>query len=251
MTILLSGREIIPAGSQPGQLLWLAGSGLVGLVVGDTCLYKAFTILGPRKASLLASSSPVFAAVLAWLALGQSLEPLALAGIGVTLVGVSWVINERAAVGGAADDGGPAWLGVLLGIGAALGQAVGLVMAKQGMGDNIPALNASLIRMLVAGVGIWLIVVTTGRLRAASNTMRNRRAIGTMAGASVMGPFLGIWLSLVAINYAKVGIASTLMSLTPVVMILLVRIVYREHPSRRAIIGTFIALAGVALIFAR
>ena len=67
--------------------------------------------------------------------------------------------------------------------------------------------------------------------------------------ASVIGPFLGLWLSMVAINYAQVGIASTLMSLTPIMIIPVVYFLYGEKINIRGILGAITAVIGVALIF--
>lgn len=70
-----------------------------------------------------------------------------------------------------------------------------------------------------------------------------------MMGGAVVGPFLGIWLSLIAVQHARLGIASTLMALPPVLLIPLEYLIYRHRVSRRGIAGTVIAMVGVALLF--
>jgi len=70
-----------------------------------------------------------------------------------------------------------------------------------------------------------------------------------MCGGALFGPFIGVWLSLVAVQYAYVGIASTLMALPPIFLIPLSWWIFREKISLVAIVGTIIAVIGVALIF--
>jgi drug/metabolite transporter (DMT)-like permease len=52
----------------------------------------------------------------------------------------------------------------------------------------------------------------------------------------------------VAIDRASIGVASTIMSLTPLFLIPVSRFVFREPITLRAVVGTLIALAGVALL---
>jgi hypothetical protein len=104
---------------------------------------------------------------------------------------------------------------LLFGLGAATGQAVGLILAKKGLGGNFPALSANMMRMLAAAATLWAITLFQGQ---AGPTFRrlldNRPAIPSIIGGAVFGPFLGVWLSLVAIRQ-HIGIASTLMALPP------------------------------------
>ncbi len=248
--LLLDG-EIVPMAATATQLIYLAASGLIGVVIGDTCFYRALMILGPRKTTLLVAAAPIFATAISWAVLGQQLGLVALSGIAVTLAGVIWVIKERAIVGGRARNSGSVRLGIILGIIAALGQATSLVLAKLGMGDTIPALQASTIRMLAAAPLIWGLVIIGGRTASSFNALKDSRAVSAMLAAVFIGPFVGIWLSMIAIDAAKVGIATTLMATTPILTIPLVRIVYKEKVSSRAMIGTVIAIGGVVLIFAR
>lgn len=248
---LLSSEVIVPPDVSTAQLLWLVVSGLVGIVVGDTSFYRSLTILGPRKTTLLVASSPVFATAISWLVLGQQLGLIALAGVTLTIGGVVWVVIERAVVGGAGQRKGSVRLGILLGLLAALIQAGSLVLAKLGMGTTMPPMNAAFIRMAAGIPGIWLLVMLRGSGGQSLRALTDSRALTSMLAAVFIGPFIGIWFSLVAIDLTKVGIATTLMATTPIIMVPMVRIIYKEKVSYRAIIGTAIAIFGVALIFTR
>ncbi len=79
----------------------------------------------------------------------------------------------------------------------------------------------------------------------------DRKALVSTLVGTILGPYLGITFSLIAIANTKVGIASTLMSLVPVIMLPLVKFYYKEDLSWRAISGAFFAVSGVAILFLR
>jgi drug/metabolite transporter (DMT)-like permease len=106
-----------------------------------------------------------------------------------------------------------------------------------------------MIRMVIGMVAIWLLAIAQ---REAAATIRRVRADGRAAaaifGGAFSGPFLGVWMSMIAVQASRIGVASTLMALTPVVSLPIVRFVLKEHVSPRAILGTLVAMAGVALM---
>lgn len=254
---LLIGR-LFPWDAGLQRFLWLGASGLVGLVIGDSMLFQCYVLIGARIGVLLMSLSPIFGTLLAWIVLGETLTLPELAAMALALAGVTWVVLERGK-GSAAGKGdnaaygrgyGSAYTrGILFGLGAALCQAAGLVIAKPGLAGGFPALSGTLIRMLTGMSVMWLIAAATG---SAGHTIRrvraDRRAALAITAGAFVGPFLGVWLSLIAVQSARVGIASTLMAMTPVVSLPLVPLVFKEHVSPRAVLGTAIAMAGVALM---
>lgn len=68
---------------------------------------------------------------------------------------------------------------------------------------------------------------------------------------TIFGPVLGITGSLIAIAYAKVGIASTLMATMPIIMLPISRFYFNEKLDWKAIAGAFVAVIGAAIIFLR
>lgn len=234
-------------GQHPG-VPWLVVSGVIGLTIGDFGYFGALQRLGPRLATLLAAFSPPITALLGWVLLRETLGGVALAGMGLVLAGVAWVVLERPAT---SAPRGHRVQGVLLGIGAAACQAIGLVMAKRGMGTSIVPLQATAIRMGAAMLGVWLIAVFTRQLDAPVRVWRDRRARFAAFGATFLGPVFGVWLSLVAARHTHAGIAATLMATVPVLILPLVVIFRKEKVSIRAALGAFITVAGVAMIFLR
>ncbi len=240
----------LPAGAGSERWFWLGLSGVVGLVAGDACLFQAFVLIGPRLSMLVFSLSPVLAAFTAWLFLGESLGAGQILGIAVTLGGVAIVVLGRRNGGSAARAGGSYALGLLLALGGAAGQALGMITAKLGLAGGYPALSGHVIRLGVAAAVLWLLSALQGRVGSTFRAFaRDRRALALTAGGAALGPLFGVWLSLVAISLAPVGIATTLMALPPVLLLPIGRYVFGEHIGGRAALGTLVALLGVALLF--
>ena len=248
--LLLYGK-LWPTHVEPFRWGWLGLSGTFGLVLGDSCLFQSFLLIGPRLAMLLMTLTPVISALLAWGLLGETLLPAEIGAILLTVGGIAWVVLERGPVQGSPvkSEKKQYGLGVLLGVGGALGQALGLVMAKQGLVGDFSPLSATLIRMAVAMSVIWLLTLVRGRVGATWRALEDGRARLLLAGGALTGPTLGVWLSMFAVQNAPVGIASTLMALSPILMIPLAHWIFHERSSRRSIAGTVVALAGAAIIF--
>ncbi len=226
---------------------WLALSGLVGFTFGDLCLFRAFVVLGARLSVLLMSLTPLFAAGLGLIFLGETLAPLALLGMAVTLGGVAWVVLERPADEPAEARRSRAW-GILLGIGGALGQAGGLVLSKHGMGDY-DAFAATQIRVLAGLAGFAVLFLALGLWPRVFAALRQGRALAYTGVGAFAGPFLGVSLSLIAVRNTHVGVAATLMSLMPVLILAPAVLLMRERVTWRAGLGAGVAVGGSAILF--
>jgi drug/metabolite transporter (DMT)-like permease len=201
----------------------------------------------------LMTLAPVFGTLVAWLWLGETLQPLELGAVLLTVSSVAWVVSEKQAHQNPSaavqhTDPGQQILGVALGVGGALGQALGLVLAKRGLVGDFHSLSATLIRMTTATGVIWLLTLVQGQAGATWHALRTRRASLFIASGSFTGPFIGVWLSMLAVQNTHVGIASTLMALSPIMLIPLSHRIFHEPISSRAVAGTLAALAGVAVI---
>jgi len=229
---------------------WLGLSGALGLIVGDGSLFQAFLLIGPRRSMMLMTLVPVISTLAAWIFLGEVLLPLEIIAILITVGGVAWVVSERQAGNESIDrDPQERALGVLLGLGGATGQALGLVFAKRGLVGDFPALSATVMRMTMAAAVIWLGAVFQGRASLAWDALEDKQARFWLVGGAFVGPFIGVWLSLIAVRTAPVGIASTLMSLSPIILIPFDHWIFDEEITVRSIVGTLVALIGAALIF--
>lgn len=246
-------RTILPSASG-GQWFWMGMSGIVGLGIGDSGLFAAYVLIGPRRSVLLMALAPIFASLGAYLMLGEVLPTLAIIGIAITLAGVVLVILEGEERSGETRLSQKLKVyGVLLGLIAAIGQGVGLVLAKKGIDFNsamtLNPLSATLMRMVLGAISVWVVMLLAGRLPELRRALNNNEGMRLTVAAAFIGPFLGVTLSMVAVTYAQTGVAQTLLSLMPVLIIPLVWIRYGQKTSWRGILGALVAVFGVAILF--
>ncbi len=239
---------LFPTGLNNHALLYLSLSGIVGLTIGDSFYFRALVILGPRQGALMMSLVPVMTALFAFISLGEELSLFAITGIIVTTAGVAWVTTDKKEIMIPSREGSKI-VGVICGILGAAGQAYGMVLAKEGMAGSMEAMSATLVRMLAATVSIWVLAVFRGEIKSTLAQLKNMRALAAVNGAAFLGPTIGVWLSLVAIKYTQAGIAATIMSTFPILVIPQAMVFYGEKPTIRSILGSIIAIAGVAMLF--
>jgi drug/metabolite transporter (DMT)-like permease len=240
--------EPLPSTATARAWLWLGLSGVIGLALGDASLFHAYVRIGPALSMLVFSTTPVFTTFFGYVFLGESLTAVEGLGIAVTLLGIAWVVSEpkRRDFHG---SGGSYRAGLLLAVGGALGQALGLLTAKVGLAEGIAAQSANLVRLLGAAGAVWVAAFLTGAAHRTHALYREdrRASLFTLAGTTA-GPVFGVWLSLVALSRAPLGVASTLMGLTPIFLLPVARLVFYEPIGYRAVFGTFVALSGATIL---
>ncbi len=233
------------------QILNLVLSGIVGLVIGDTFLFKSFQYIGARIGMLLMALSPVMSGMLAYIFLGEALSFWAITGMLITIGGVVLVVSERKET--PSSEYKISKIGIFHGLMGALGQAGGLIFAKFAFEEGeVNKMVATFVRIFSSVIIITILAILAKRFKNPIKVYKeNPKAITTTAVGTFFGPYLGITFSLIAIANTKVGIAATLMSTMPIIMLPMVRYYFKERLSWRAIGGAFIAVAGVAIIFLR
>ena len=248
---LILFKEFIPLSAGLDRWGWLGLSGMVGLVIGDAFLFQALLWIGARRSLLIMSAAPVLNTLIAWVFLGESLTPIALLGITITIAGIFVVISEKS---GEEDhyeqDKKHFRMGLLFAILALVGQSSGMIFAKLGVYGGFPALTGTLMRVVVSAIVMWGMALFTRQIKPSFDALKSdRKALGFIALGALTGPFLGIWFSLIGLQNTDVGIASTLQSLSPVLVLPVSIFIYKEKISSRAIFGTVVAMVGVAFIF--
>ncbi|RUO31668.1 EamA family transporter [Aliidiomarina sedimenti] len=232
-------------------LWWLLLSGVIGITIGDTCYFSALRRLGPAHTILLEYLAPPFAAVLAWMFLRERLSLLEIIAALTVIAGVIFVLSEKRMQ----HDQMPARLsrsGLAFAVTAAWCQAVGLVMAFHALqAFEINALQAALVRLGggTLALTIGLLLVAPGILTSTRQALAKTRLLPLMV-AIFFGTFMAIGLQQVAIAYVTPGIAQTLLATAPLFMIA-INVLLGKTLSLRALLGTLLALAGIALLFLR
>ena len=241
-------REPLPFSAESSRWMWLSLSGVIGLSLGDTFFFQSLTSLGPRLGSLLLSLAPIFGSVIAWVFFGETLTPLQITGIVLALAGIGWVVMSHEEPPDTPH--GHTRRGVIFGVLAGFCQAMGLVLSKQGMFGDFGPFQANAIRMLAAVLFIWIWTLIEGKAGATFTALREKpRVIGLIALGALVGPLLGVSASLLAVQHAEIGVASTLMALPPVIVLPISYFVFKEKIGWQAVAGTVLAIIGVAILF--
>ena len=239
---------LLPFDAGADRWLWFSLSGAIGYAVGDVFLFQSFIKIGPQRGMLMMSLAPLMSAGLAWIFFGETLTGIQMLGVLVTLAGIAWVISRRR--DDAANQSDKPMQGVLLGLGAATGQAIGFVLSKPGMADGFSPIAGNSIRMLAAAIVLWGIASVQGNAGKTIKTMREQpQVFGWLITASMIGPVVGATLSLYALQHTQVGIASTLIALPPIFLLPISWFVYKEKFDWGAVLGTLLTIGGVALLF--
>ena len=241
-------REPLPFSAESSRWGWLSLSGIIGLSLGDAFLFQSLISVGPRLGTLLLSLAPIFGSLIAWIFFGETLTALQITGIVLALAGIAWVVTSHEEPPNTPH--GHTRRGVIFGILAGLGQAVGLVLSKQGMFGEFSPFQANAIRMLAAVIFIWAWTTFERQITATFTALREKpQVLGLLALGALVGPVLGVTASLLAVQHAEIGVASTLMALPPVIILPISYFLFKEKIGWQAVLGTVLAIAGVAILF--
>ena len=252
----------LPLYTDGKTLFWFALSGIVGFVFGDFCLFNAYVRIGSLYGQLLMTLAPPIAGIAGFMMLGEKLAPTSLVAMAVTISGIGITILSRDSESRLPVLKLPI-SGVLYGIGAGIGQGVGLVLSKIGMKHYTAAIPTDVtsgissampfagtfIRVIAGIIGFSLIIALKKEAGSLQKALKDRTAMVCCLITTLLGPVIGVSLSLMAVQHTSAGIASTLMGLTPVMILIPYSIYAKQKITLREVAGTFITVAGVALFF--
>lgn len=241
--------------------IYLALSALVGYVFGDFCLFNSYVVIGARFGQLFMTLAPPISAITGWLLLDEVMSWRSWFAMLVTISGIAISILSK-------GDGSKLHFnlpvkGILLGIGAGLGQGVGLVLSKIGiqhyaeaippdapevMGQVLP-FASTMIRAIVGAAGFICWMGLQGKLSQFKTAVKDRPGMKYATLTTLFGPVIGVSLSLMAVQYTDTGIASTLMALTPVLIIAPYAIIYKQRIKAKEVVGVVVSMVGVAMFF--
>ena len=253
---VITGEPLPSVGASPEAIGWMLLSGLVGYVIGDYCLFQCYIIIGSRYGQLFMTLAPLSAALMAWVMLGQQMNAMSIIAMLVTLLGIGISVLGR-------GEHHKVSLklplnGVLFAVGAAMCQGVGLVLSKIGM-DHYKAVNdapewlipfsANFYRCIAGIVGFSLLLYFRDGMVPLREALHDKKGLSIATATTIFGPFIGVGFSLMAVQYTAAGIASTLMAMTPIIILLPSYWLFHEKITWRAVIGAVISVLGVSLFF--
>ena len=246
----------LPPGASAEAAGWMLLSGVVGYVIGDFCLFQCYIIIGSRYGQLFMTLAPLAAALMAWITLGQQMTGMSILAMLITLAGIGISVlgrGEHHKVGLKLPLNG-----VLFAIGAAMCQGIGLVLSKIGMDHYEAAANmpewlvpfsANFYRCVAGIIGFTLLLYFRKGLDPLREAMHDKKGLAVAMATTVFGPFVGVGFSLMAVQYTAAGIASTLMAMTPIIILLPSYWLFHQKITWRAVAGAVISVVGVSLFF--
>lgn len=245
LALLVCLVGVRPVGAR--ELAYLGLSGALGIAIGDSLYFVSLIDLGPRLATLLGALSPILTAMLAVVLLGERPSPGAWLGILAASAGVAWVLQDGRSGAAATADW---WRGLRYGLAAVGCSALGMVLAKKGVAGT-PALEAALIRVGFGAGALLLWGALRGEASRWISSVRAPRRLGRLCLVVLIATLGGFWLSLVALSRADAWLVGLLLSTTPLLILPMTAAVFGERIRPRVVVGTLVAVAGVALALAR
>jgi drug/metabolite transporter (DMT)-like permease len=242
---------------QPYHYIFLGLSGIIGFSIGDYCSFTSFKLLGPKLGSLYTTFAPGAALIIGYIALNETINIIGIIGILTTIGGVIWLTfskkdaYEASKIGYKRDR-----KGIIYGVIGALCQGTGLVLSKYGMdyySEKLPTMHAVWIRLLFAFAGAFIVSILLGKLKSNSKPIftNEKNNLPFLFLGTLLGPVMGVTLSLLAIQQLEVAVAQTIFALLPLFVLPISLIVYKEKITLQSVFACFIALTGVLLLIWR
>ncbi len=248
-----------PTDASAHAWLYLSISGFIGFVIADYFLFNAYILIGSRITVIFQALTPLFTAFLAFVILGERMRPERLAGMALVVAGILFVVlsRQRAAAGQVATEHRPASReaaartvrGYVFAFLSSIFQATGLIFSKIGLG-SYNVISGTQIRIMTAIAGFALQAFLLRQVRSVfRDPLRDRAGMRTVFTGAIFGPFLGVSFSLFALQNTNAGAASTLMALTPVLIIPPSIIFLKQKVHALEVLGAGLAVMGAALFF--
>lgn len=240
---------------------WFFVSGLIGFGIGDVALFLAYERLGSRLTILLnLCLAPLFAMAMEWFWLGNSVSIQVIFCAAMILTGVTMAIRPGAKARQKIERRGNFLFGVCMAVTAGFGQGTGAVISRKA--EEVALVNgimtngiSAAFQRVFAGLifaAVAMAVVRWVMKRRYPETLRETmrpELIPWLFGAALFGPVIGVSCFQWALHSLESGIVLAITAMTPIVLMPLAAMTEGDHPSRLAIVGAIVAVAGVALLY--
>ena len=238
----------LPFDAPPRAVIFLTLSGIIGFVVTDMFLFTAYGTIGPRITMLIMALSPPVTAGIAYVFLDESLGSMGALGMILVIIGICMTVFGKQNSVSISKIDKVDMRGYIFALIASIGQSIGMVLTKAGLGNYDPV-SGTQIREIAAIIGFALVALVYDRGRGLMKAAKSFDGLKFTAGGAVFGPFIGVALSLFAIQRISAGIVSTLIGLTPVVIILPEILFFKKKVKFLEIAGAVVAVIGTAIFF--
>lgn len=244
--LFFRSSHFVPYELPANSWIYLSISGIIGFVLGDQLLIKSFTMIGSKLAIIIMTLVPPATAILGFIFLKEVLSFVKVLGIVITIAGILVVILNKKS--NFMINTNKRYLGYFYAFIGAISQATGIILSKFGL-EGIDAISATQIRLSAGLLAFIPILLISKNYKLIIDAVKNRVAFNHILIGTVVGPIIGVVLSLVSIQYTKTGIAATLMAVSPILMIPATVIAFKQKTNYLEILGALIGLTGIAILF--
>jgi drug/metabolite transporter (DMT)-like permease len=238
----------LPLDAPLNAWIYLTISGFVGFTIADIFLFSAYDTVGPRIAMLFMAIAPPMTAGIAYLFLGESLGPRSLIGMILVLSGIVMTVFARSNSLEFAKIAREDRRGYIFAFFASLAHAVGMNLTKIGV-TGYDAVSGTQIRAFAAIIGFGLVSLFFHRGKNLKNALKSSVGLKYTAIGAFFGPFLGVVLSLYALQRVSPGIVSTLIGLTPILILVPELLIFKKKIRALEIAGAIVAVSGTMFFF--
>jgi DME family drug/metabolite transporter len=243
--LFLSGRATELLNLPLRTWIYLAGSTLIGLVVGDSIYFQSMKLIGLSRAMPLSTTYPFFTMLLSLLFLDERFGWTVAGGAALIAAGGYLLAlhrgRERLVESQAVRRAN--LIGVVLALCAALCWSISTVLLRVGL-EKADTTLANVVRLSVLMVALATMALKLGKIDRIKSY--GLRSLGIVFLAGIVGTGLGTFTFLTAVQRAGAARTSILTATTPLFGVPF-SLLLKERPSSRTLVGTGLTMIGVWL----
>lgn len=232
---------ILPLDVTKESFKFLSISGLFGLFLGDFFLYKSYIKIGPRITLLVMTFSPIAVSILSFFILGEKIEGFKVLGMLLTIIGIAIVILKKK------NDKEFSKVGFIYALLAMLGESLGIVFTRLGSIDY-DSFATIQVRTIPAILAFIVYISLKKEWSNIKEGILNKKGMIYIVLGTIVAT-LGVTALVEAMKYANVGIVSTLAATSPILIIPISIIFFKEKVSILEGIGALISFVGITIFF--
>ena len=227
------------------NLVPVAISGILGIAIGDSLFFASLNRLSPLILSLMLFVGPdIFSGIFGLIFLKEMPSIFSWIGIFGILSGLSFLIfpleNDK-------SQSKTKITGIIFAILSLMCTSYSMVIIKPVL-ENVPVITATMYRMIFSGIVLIVFGLFSKKILNWKEILSDGKYSIKLTATFALATIGGFWLSLMAIKYCKLIIASSLMSLEPLFILIFMIVFNRYIPKIKEIIGIIIIVLGIIFI---
>lgn len=232
---------VLPLDVTKESFKFLSISGLFGLFLGDFFLYKSYVKIGPRITLLVMTFSPIAVSILSFFILREKIEGFKILGMLLTIIGIAIVILKKK------NDKEFSKVGFVYALLAMLGESLGIIFTRLGSIDY-DSFATIQVRTIPAILAFIVYISLKKEWPNIKEGIINKKGMIYIVLGTIVAT-LGVTALVEAMKYANVGIVSTLAATSPILIIPISIIFFKEKVSILEGISALISFVGITIFF--